>query len=356
MELYKSGVAYAAGSLMLQWSIMKNRIHGNPGDTVHVFINFESILRNLSMQKHLHDLVNFHKQKMVLDIEASILNLVANYRMYFLKEKCVPKIYLYHTSLNKTTQQMYVYNKYYRNYYFNRYLQNPQFRDVGKVMVDTVIPDIKLILSYVQNCYFVESDTYDGSIIPSIITKPTQDPAVIITADVFDTMYLFNPSFQVLYIKSRYPELLLASSIEECVRYIIKEEDVFDLALFNAELYYRLLISVKGSQIRNIKSARSFGYGKFIKAIKAGIDKQIVLKDFSAISSIIEIFPEKYRDDIRSAFLCSGIDTQYDMLSKSDIDKVFDQLIDRIDPESIEALNNQRFLDFPINIQGLIYT
>ena len=172
---------------------------------------------------------------------------------------------------------------------------------------------------------------------------------------IFDTLYLFNPNFATIYIKRKYSEFNVCSDIDSTVQSIIKDESPFDLTIFNSELYYRLLLSIKGSKIRNIRSAKGFGYSKFMNLLKQGLDKDIVLRDFSAIDSVIQLFPKDYRDDIKQAFQCTSIETQFDLLSDTDIDSIKSQIIDKIDIESVEALNNKRFFEYPINLQMLLY-
>lgn len=359
MEKYIPGIGISAGSLMLKWDLLNRHIHDSeihlqPGDHVNVFINFESVLKNLTMQKNLNDTVSFHKQKLVRELESAVLNLAANYKMYFKKEKCIPRIYFYHTDLGENIQQMTAYNKYYRSYYHNRYMSNPQFRKMGDLLQTVIIPEIELILSYVPGCYFIKSKTFDGSIIPYVVSTFSSDKNVIITADVFDTLYMFNPNFATIYIKRRFQHFNVTSEIDGTVQSIIKDESPFDLTIFNSELYFRLLIAIKGSKIRNISSAKGFGYGKFLKILKDGIEKDVVLRDFESLDSIIQLFPEKHKSDIKQAFQCTSIDTQYSLLSETDIEEVKSQIVDKVDIQSLETLNNQRFFEFPINLQGLI--
>ena len=359
MEKYIPGLGVVAGSLMLKWDLLNQHVHGHPinlqpGDDVNVFINFESILRNLSTQKGLTSTVSFHKQKIVIELEAAILNLAASYRMYFQKEKCNPKIYFYHTDLGENQQEMNIYNKYYRSYYHNRYMNNPQFRLMGDVMHKIIIPEVELILSYVPGCYFIKSKTFDGSIIPQIVSTFSNAKNVIITGDVFDTLYMFNPNFLTIYIKRRFQHFNVYSDIENVVQSIVKDVSPFDLTIFNTEMYFRLLLSIKGSKIRNIRSAKGFGYPKFLSILKKGIEKDIVLRDFESIDSIIQLFPETYQDDIKTAFRCTSIDTQFDLTNDMNIEFVKSQIVDKLDMESLEALNNKRFLEFPINLSGLL--
>lgn len=354
-----SSVGICAGSYMLKWNLLDDHVHNSilniqPMDEVNVFINLECVLKNLSMQKGLQAYLTFNKKKFVIELESAILNLMANYRMYFEKEKCFPRLYFYMTSLKDEEQQMRVYNKYYRSFYHNRYMMNPQFRLAGETLRDIILPEIKLILSYIPGCYYLESNTFDSSIIPYIISTLSTRKNVIITGDVFDTLYLFNPTFLPIYIKRRFQHFNVYSDIDSVIPSIIKDESPFDLTIFNSEMYYRLLLSIKGSKIRNIKSAKGFGYGKFMAILKEGIKNDIVLKDFESIDSIIQLFPENYREDIKNAFQCTSIETQFSLLSQVDIDYITSQIVDKVDIESVEALNNKRFLDYPINLQGLL--
>ena len=356
---YVPGAGLAAGSLMLKWNLIDNLLGYStlklqPGDHVNVFINLESVLKNLSIGKGHVTAVNFHKQKFVLEMESSILNLMANYRMYFKKERCDPHMYFYYTDLAFADQQMSIYNKYYRTYYQNQYMQNPKFKIVGELMNNTILPETSLILQYIPGCYMIKSNNFDSSIIPLIISEFSPAKNVIVSGDVFDTLYMFNPNFIDIYIKRRFGNLSMASTIGDTVKSIVKNASDVDLSIFKSEMYYRLLLSIKGSKIRNIRSAKGFGYIKFMNIMQQGIKDGIVLRDFSSIDSIIQLFPEQYREDIRNAFQCTSLETQYDLLSSSDIINIKSQLVDKVDMKSIEALNNKRFLEFPINLQGLL--
>ena len=359
MEEYIPGVGIAAGSLQVKWELLNQHIRSKSlklenGETVNIFINFENVLNNVTMMRNLNSSVNFHKQKLVIELESSILNLISFYRTYFKKEGVNPRIYLYSTSLVSPSQQMTSYNKFYRSYYQNRYMQNPQFKGIGAIINKIIIPEIKLILSYVPGCYFIESRTFDSSIVPMIIASFSKHKNIILSSDVFDTLYLFRPNFTMIYIKRRYSHFNVISTIDAAVDSIIKNENPFGLSIFYSELYYKLLLSIKGSKIRNIHSAKGFGYGRFMNLIKDGLSKDIILRDFESIDSVLQLFPEKYRKDIKIAFQCTDLEVQYDLLGDVDIEEIQSQIIDKIDIASLEALNNKRFLNFPINITGLI--
>ena len=74
--------------------------------------------------------------------------------------------------------------------------------------------------------------------------------------------------------------------------------------------------------------------------LKQGIANGVVLRDFSAIDSIIQLFPADYRIDIKQAFQCTSIDDQFNLIGEADIESIKSQIIDKIDIESVEALKN----------------
>ena len=289
-------------------------------------------------------------------MESAIINLIAHYRGFFMKNYKSIKVYLYYTDLTSDIkQEMTEFNKYYRSYYMNRYMSNPQFRDMSELLTTVIIPEVELILSYIPGCYFLKSKGFDSSVIPALVSSLNPaDDNVIISGDVFDSQYMFNPIFHTVYIKRRFQHFGVASNIPDTVNSIVKDESPFDLAIFNSEMYFKLLLSIKGSKIRNIKSAKGFGYGRFMTLLKEGLNNGVVLKDFSSIGSITDLFPSKYREDIINAFQCTNIDTQITMTTESDIELMRTQMIDKSDIESVQALNNKRFLQYPLKLIYLV--
>lgn len=361
VDKYKPSVGYAAGVWMLKWDELYAQLQQQPlqilpGDNVNVFINFECVLRNLAQRSNLQGNIVNYKKEICIELESAVLNLAAHYRGYFkVKHRANPRIYFYYTDLlSELPQEMSSYNKYYRSYYKNRYLQNPQFKEMGKVLTSIVIPEISLILNYIPDCYFIKSSNFDSSLVPQIVSTFDDSKSVIISGDIFDTLYMNDPSKIMVYIKRHFQHFALCTSIESTVQSVVKDESPFDLTVFNSKMYFRLLLAIKGSKIRNIKASKGFGYSRFVKILSNGIKNGIVLRDFSSIESIIALFPEQYRDDIKTAFLCTSIETQMDLINDINIEEVKIQIIDKIDIKSVEALNNKRFYEFPINLPYLI--
>lgn len=361
MERYIPGIGYAAGALMIKWDELNLRLHTGssndikPGENVNVFISLESILLNMRMMKDLRLKAQRFKQQVVIELESSMLNLMASYKGYFRKDNCNVKLYFYSTSLNESPQQMSACYKYYRSTYYNRYLQNPRYRDIGELMKDLIIPEVKLILQYVENCYLIESTTFDGSIIPMIISKQSTDRNVIITSDPFDTLYWFDPNFITFYVRRKYRDCDVFTSPAEMVNAFKERYNIDDeyRSIFNAEMYYRLILLQHGDDTRNILSGKESGIN-FIGNVIYAYTHGRIISDPRSIAAVLKAFTKLQQEEIKQSLQCLDLETHYNLLTDTDIDFIKTQLVDRVDPKSVEALNNVRFLEFPINLQFLI--
>lgn len=361
MEKYQPGIGITAGSLMLKWDMLQGILSKDDkiGEfkKVNVCINFESIMRNMSLQKNINVLSSYHKQDVVIEMESAILNLIANYRSFFRRFGCETNVFLYYTDLSSDEEQtMSIYNKFYRAYYKNHYTKNPEAKVVGGLVDEIIYPETKLILEYVPGCYFIRSKRFDSSLVPAIVDKlKPADLNIIITSDQFDTLYFFKERFKPILVKRRYANFKVMSTVEEMVQSIVPSESIFDLQPFLVSpMYYRLLLTINGNPNRNIAGVRGIGYGKLLSMIHDGIDSGSLLKDFKTIESVINVFPEKYRNDVMDSFKCMDLDVQLELLTKGDYDYIESQFIDRSDLTSLEALNNRRFLNNQINISGLL--
>lgn len=353
MDKYKCNVGFAAGSMMIKWNILNTYLTDiKPNESLNVFINFESIIKNICNIRNFNISFNYFKQQFILDLESSILNLVANYKSYFIKQGAIPFIYLYYTDLESNEQLMRIINKYYRNYYFNKYRQNPQYKNIYEIM-KIVIPEIELLLSYVPNCYFIKAINFDGSLIPLIISNSNDYKNIIISEDVFDTLYMFE-RFKVIYIRRKYPHTYILTDPIDVINTIVKNADPLSLSIFSTELYYKVFMAIKGSKIRNIQSSKSFGYTKFIDIINDALKVGNILEEYKSIESILNIFPNQYRENIKRSFISCDLEKQLSLIGVQDRELVLSQIVEKYDNESIEALNNQRFLEFPVNISGLL--
>ena len=283
MEEYRGGkYSIAAGSMMIRYAMLNKLIFGgtvqlfNPNGEINIYINLESVLYNLFKFKGLIETVEYHKDKFALELESSIINLVGHYRSYFIGKNFKPNIFLFLTDLKKEYQEMSVINPYYRDYYYNKYMQDPHFASTGELLHSIVFPEVQLILSYIQNCYLIKSKGFDGSLIPMMIQNRYENQSILITSDLFDTMYMYGGVTRVFCMRRRYSELNILTFYTEVIESILKSNDENDVFTFLTYPHFRLLLSVHGSKIRNIKSAKGFGYQRLKRTLEV-LKERIIL-------------------------------------------------------------------------------
>ena len=358
MDKYLPGISYCAGYLMLKWSTL-NQILANLNLTnsskVNLFINFESILRNICKFKKFNTVFTYFTQSTVLDFESSVLNLVAHYRAYFKKLGIDCKIYLYYTDLEKDQQTMKSEFKYYRNYYYNKYKNNPEFKNIYNLL-KIAIPDLELILNFVNGAYLIKVDNCDGSIVPKLLSENSDRINILISEDLFDSLYLFE-NFKVIYIKRSFSKNINRCVFTEPIGVIsslVNYDDIFDLTLFENELFFKLLLDFNGSPIRNLSgfTDENLVLNDFKDLLISESRKNSVFQNFESVKSLSNLFSKKLVNDLSKTI--KGFDLKLHLIKLKNSNLILDKIIDKFDNENLMALNNQRFLDFPLKIVDLI--
>ena len=353
---YHTGIGTTAGSMMIKWvELDKHIAHilSDPSDHVNVFINFESILDNLSHRRNVLQMIVNFKQQFVLEMESAILNVAANYRMYFKKHQKNCKIFFYYTDLTSDKQIMRTYKKYYRKFYFNKYNNNPQYRDILQIVKRNIIKEVELICQYIDSVYFVRAKGFDSSIIPKMLEG---DNNVIITTDRFDTLYHFDGNITPIYLCRDKGIRTMISDLDSMILYLLKDDDVSRTTqnMFHNKLYYQLLLLSIGDVYRNIDVIRELKTDQMVLLLQESMKSGSILMEYTSLTPIMDIFPKKHVEMISENYRCMSLDTHEEMLTNGDREYVQTQLVDKIDVASLSSLNNRRFLEFPLNLQGLM--
>lgn len=358
MERYIPGVGRSAIQLMIKWSVLRQLLADLKDEKeINLFINFESILRNLCKIKNLGLLVNFYLQKVVIELESSVLNLVAHYRGFFKKHGIKCNIYFYYTDLScENSQLMKNEIKFYRNYYYNKYKQNPEFKNIFRLL-QIIVPDLKLITQFIDGVYFITTKEIDSSLVPKLLSSDIQ--SIVLTEDIFDTIYLFD-NIKVLYIKrdfNKNSQSVVFSSPAEIADKILNYDNPFELIVFNSELYFKLLLTFNGSQVRNLQSLSSDGCSiiNFAENLRNKIKEGVLLENFKSLSSVLSFLPKKVQSELSQSFKGFDLNVHLSQVNELIKEELKEQIVDHFDFDSIMSLNNQRFLEFPVNLIDLCY-
>ena len=180
----------------------------SPNEAVNVFIDLESVFKNLTTIQDLEQkLISFRGFEYCL--ASNILNLAGHYRRFFRGNGIKCTVYLYHTSFESEDFKQCEYNSEYRSYYNCKYAQNPKFVYLTDALRDTVLPTVRTCCEFLNGVHYICTESIEGSIVPYVIDQMDQAQGIhaknfILTNEVYNTQYNYLPNFLVHLIRRGY--------------------------------------------------------------------------------------------------------------------------------------------------------
>lgn len=328
-----------------------------PTDKVNVFINLETVWKNISMVSELEKKILVQHDFTEIMI-SNILNLAAHYKRFFTSNGLDTKVYLFHTDLTSDEFDQFKYNEDYRAYYLTKFNDNPKFALFSERLNYNIIPDIKTYCEFIPDVYYISAHNIEGSLVPYIISKldPTRKN-LIIGGELYDTQYSQIDNFVNHYIHRTFNTNKTYSDLSGYLKDITKkenDEDNLNKAFSNYNFYCGLL-AVLGNKVRSIDGISGFGPIKFKDSLTDAINKNDISENTSNPEIIGCIFNDgETKEEFVNNFYCSSILAMYDELTDSEKTSILKQLLDRSDKNTLEALNKSKFKDHPIILECLL--
>lgn len=328
-----------------------------PTDKINVFINLESLFKNISMVMDLERKIVMQRDFSIL-MTSYIINLAAHYYRFFRNNNLDTRVYLYNTDFSSDEFNQFKYNDEYRTYYLVKYNTNPKFALLTEHLKDSILPQVKVITDFIPNIYYISALNIEGSLVPYIISQnDITRKNLIIGNDIYDTQYSFLPNFVNHYIHRGKGVSKVCSSPDEYVEDIFKTtENVSNISsLLKGYSTYCSLISVMGDKLRSVEKIIGCGPKTFIKYIQDGLTNQTLTEATNNPEIIGDIFHD---DDIKKDFVnnyyCTSVLPMYEELTEAEKDSVISQKIDRSDINSLQTLNSTKFYDYPLLLEALL--
>lgn len=338
-------------SKLLELLRSDNDINIGINDTVHIFINLETLLLKLCNTETSQYVSITPNVK--IEFIANIINLAAHYRMFFTKHKIDSKVFLYMPSLETAEYKNTIHNKEYRIYSKFKFSSGGGNLPIYKMVTETV-PFIQLILEYIQGVYFITSGQIEPSLIPYIISEDTDDDSVknfIVTGDLYDLQYVNHdcniiiPNMDMSYVCTH----------NNTIRYLQSTYKCKGTYTFSSN-FMSFILSVVGSKHRNIYSVKGIGMKSVFKIIQKAIDGKMVSNNIDNIYLLINIIKSAVRDSILANYRCVDLSFQYTQLSKKDIYDIMSQIKDKFDNVALRKINDAYFTQYPIMLQEVTAT
>lgn len=314
------------------------------GEEIIIYISLESILKKItSTITDRENIMIDSKRNLILT--SCIFNLIAHYRYYFNKKSVCSRIYIYGPESVDVNYLNREYNKDYRTRML--LLNTEETTSIGKTYSES-IKMIKTILTYVEGVNFITSGIVEPSVVPLVLTnylKTDNKKNFIVTDDKYDYQYIKD------YFIILKPRLEKSSIIDfDNAMDILKEKTKCN-NIPNPDInFLPFIISILGDKYRNIDKIKGMGISKIYNEINKGLINNIITNDINNLNSLSCLINENYHNDFMLNYITTSIYEQYKKLSDTEIKYITNQVIDKHDGGYIKAINDEYFIDNPLNI------
>lgn len=322
-----------------------NEIEFTAGEEINIFINLETIMKKVtSTTEDGENLLAGPKRNLLFT--SCVFNLVAHYRNFFNKHKVCSKVYIYGP---ESLDSEYLNRVYIEDYRKNSPLLNrDSLTSIGNTYTAS-IKFIRTIFDYVEGVYFITSGVIEPSVIPLIINKHVdvyKKKNFIVTDDRYEFQYTRN-NYYILKPRLEKSKLISKDNVMDVIKERTKCSNIE-----NPDVnFIPFVLSILGDKYRDIPKIKRKGISTIYKEINKGVEKNIVNDKVENILSLLEIIDDKdVHNQISLNYLSTNIFEQEKRLSASNISYIKSQLVDKFDSGYLRNLNDEFFMEFPLNI------
>lgn len=333
----------------------------SPKEAVNVFIDLESVFKNLTTIQDLEQkLISFRGFEYCL--ASNILNLAGHYRRFFRGNGIKCTVYLYHTSFESEDFKQCEYNSEYRSYYNCKYAQNPKFVYLTDALRDTVLPTVRTCCEFLNGVHYICTENIEGSIVPYVIDQMDQVDGIhaknfILTNEVYNTQYNYLPNFLVHLIRRGYGMSFAGCDKKDILSIVGKctpEEAKACMESFQTYGTFVTLLASLGDKERSIEKLPGIGFKSLDGLIRKAKANQRITDTTTSPEILAEIFlGEGLREEFIKNYRCTSIKEIYGWTSSADRLMITSQRKDRFDNQGLLELNQTLFQNYPLTLESL---
>lgn len=314
------------------------------GEEINIFINLETVLKKIiNTIEDKENILSGPKRNLLLT--SCVFNLIAHYRNYFNKHMVCSKVYIFGP---ENMDSQYLNRNYIEDYRKDVILLNmTKSTSIGHIYSHS-IKIMKNILEYVEGVYFITSGIIEPSVVPLIVTEDLgneKNKNFLISDDKYDYQYIKENFF---ILKPRMDKSMLITS--DNVMEILKEKTKCTYTTNPHVNFIPFILSILGDNYRSIPKVKRLGISTIYKLINSGIKNNKINENVTSISSLNQIVDAYNQNQIALNYLCTNVREQQKRLSNTDIIHIKNQLIDKYDGGYLRNLNDEYFIEFPLNI------
>lgn len=294
---------------------------------------------------------------------SNVLNLVAHYKKWFVRNGINVKCYIYYTSATGGFTSALIHRNYRNQYIISCDLNNPDCYYVNRT-INGAIPLLHKICDYIENVYIINSKGEEPSVVPYLIQQHLPaDWNFILTKDRLELQYVNYDRFSILYPSKAIGDRLI--NVGNLWELIGEKEKKFPVHLneFDTKLFVPVM-AIAGESNRSVKKIRSIGWISILDMLD---EIWSTNQDHSTVTMLDELTnllstkdkarEEKYLQTYKLNMLTLSMKSRYDVMSEVNKTMILSQIKDIPDPETIkEIANNPMILgNYPINVDALFF-
>lgn len=333
----------------------------SPDEKVNVFLNLESVFKNLTTVQDLEQkLITFRGFE--TNLASNIINLAGHYKRFFRGNHIRCNLYLYHTDFQSEEFKQCLYNENFRSYYNCKYTQNPKFIYLTDALQETVLPTVRTCCEFISGVDYICTKNIEGSSVPYIIdawdrSQGLQPKNFIISNELYDTQYNYLPNFLTHYIKRGFGTSLVSCDKQEILAAIAKcqrSEAGSLVNSFDSHGLYATLLSCLGNKERSIDKLSGLGIRTVDGLVRQGKAVNRIQESTTSPAILSEIFQgEEVRTQFCNNYLCTSIPEIYTELTDAERLSITGQKQDRFDNQGLMQLNATLFQQYPLTLESL---
>lgn len=329
--------------------IMKPIMKSQNIHSINIFVNLDDVIHTL--HKPLINLefqtagINSHKQLIM-----NIMNLLAHYRQWCIKQGLQCKIYgIYTNALSGFKNNMYV-SEYRKKFKLYMDETSGEFYFINEAIRNS-IQLLNIIGKHVDGVYIINSKYIEPSAVPWYIQTDVNkaDWNIIISRDLYDLQYAYKDKWTVIAPKGDMTICVNNTNIWDYIRYKEHFEDTTPV-YYDPELFI-MVYSLSGDKYRNIPRLRKLGWKTLFKfledAYATGNTNTITMQRL--LLNLLNSGKADLTEQLNKNLAATNIELQCNNLSEIDKSIVMAQMIDMPDPNALMELNRTYFQQYQIN-------
>lgn len=292
---------------------------------------------------------------------SNVLNLVAHYRKWFIRNGLSVKCFIYYTNAQGGFTSALINRRYREDFIIDQSVTSSKCYYVNQT-INGALPLLTKICDYIDGVYIINTKGEEPSVVPYIIQdKYSADWNYILTKDRLELQYVNYDRFSIIYPSYNLGDrIITASNLWSTIG--DKEHKYTEhIGEYDPKLFLPAM-AIAGDYVRSIKKIKAVGWGSILDYMEeiwcTNQDHSIVtmLDDLrKMLSARTKATEEKYLQTHERNILMMSMKSRYEVMSEVNKAMILSQLKDVPDKETINELSNNPMIlgNYPINVEAL---